>query len=116
MSAWYNERKDAEVRLSSEQTESRGRTQRLWRIFRACEGDCELHATQPSFLSGTPTLPALSYSFPAPRSTSGGLGTLRRSARPRTHAIARAEFHQDVMDVNFDRAKFNAQLTRYLFV
>jgi len=35
MPAWYNVRKNAEVRISSEQIESGGRTRRLCRIFRA---------------------------------------------------------------------------------
>jgi hypothetical protein len=55
-------------------------------------------------------LPAPSLSFPDPLLTSGAFGTLRRSARPRP------ALYQDVVDVNFDGARFNAQLARYFVV
>jgi hypothetical protein len=49
-------------------------------------------------------------SFSDPLSAGGGSGTLRPSAR------LRAEFHQDVVDVNFDGPNFDAQLARYFAV
>ena len=62
--------------------------------------------------SGAPKLPATSLTFPDPLYTRCGFGALRRSAQPTTQFA----FFQDVVDVYFDCAGFNAQRARYFAI
>jgi hypothetical protein len=64
--------------------------------------------------SFAPTLPAPSLSFADQHLTSGGSWRPSAIGPSEEHAIARVEFYQDVVDVNFDGARFNGRFLRLI--